>query len=338
MPTTISVLRNYADFLAFESEWQALFDAAERPWPYLRHSWLRASWEQQRSRLSRLRVVLVHEDDQLMMAGAFLFGIRRLRPFAQVLGGGIPQVEDVLWRPSGRTAIHAAALLDGLRQEGVLPRTLRFSQLRADSPLLGAIEDAGLTRRRRESRPAFSIPVADYPDFTIFMHSTGHNLRPDHGRRLRRLTEAEGYQYRHETGQAGLEALGWLFDTKRAWLEDKQERAGWLKSGHIDQFLRRALSMPDAPPWFVASLRLNERIIAASLCFTERGQWVFSKVAHDPAEHRYSPGRTLTLMLVEAAFAAGHVTSIDLGTTGENWKHKIAPARTDMLAKRVRLR
>jgi len=335
---TATVLRGPEAFRHVAVQWRELFTAAEHPWPWLRHSWLQASWELPRSRLDQLRVVLIHEGDTLMMAGAFVFRFRRLLPVVEFLGPGLPQYDTLLWRPSPDVSRHAAALLGALRREGVLPRLLRTTKLPGGSPLLAAALAAGLRRRHRGMTTSFSIPLAAHDDFRAYLHSLSSNLRLDHGRRLRRLAETEGYEYRHETDEAGLEALAWLFDTKRAWLVDKQQSAEWLASGHIDRFLRGVLLRPGAPPWMVATLRLGGRIIAAQLCFIERGLWLFSKIAHDPAAARFSPGRTLVLLLIEDAFARGDVATIDLSITGANWKDRLAPARTGVVSERLWLR
>jgi len=336
-PVEVTVLRRYDDFLAIEAEWQALFAAGQTPWPYLRHSWLRACWEFARWPLDRLRVILVREGGTLVMGGVFVIGFHRLTPVVRFLGSGLPQVEDLLWRPSPDIAAQAEALLTALRGECRLPRILRTVTLPATSPLLAATRAQGLRHRDNTGRPSYHVPLATFPDYPTYLRSTGHSLRLDHGRRVRRLAELGAVEYRQERGAEGLAALPWLFDTKRAWLEERQYHAPWLKRRYIDQFFARLLAWPDAPPWWLATLRLDGRIIAASLCFSERGLWVFSKLAHDPAEGRFSPGRTVTMMMLETAFAAGGVTTVDLGATGNNWKPRIATGRDRLLAERIRL-
>jgi CelD/BcsL family acetyltransferase involved in cellulose biosynthesis len=208
---------------------------------------------------------------------------------------------------------------------------LRCSGIPADSPLLAAARAGGARVRRRVVRQQFGVDLAAFLDFRAYLRQTGKSLPADHARRVRRLREAGALELRRETGEAGLTVLPWLLDTKRGWLEETGHQAQWLAAGYIDDFLDRLLRMPDAPPWWVATLRLDGRIIAAKLCYAERGLWVFSKSARDPAESRYSPSRTLTLLLIEAACAEG-IGRIDLGTTGEKWKAQIATTHVETLA------
>lgn len=334
----VEVMRGYKAFLRLEGEWQQLFAAAARPWPYLRHSWLRLSWELTAQPLDQLLVVLVREGDLPVMGGIFVLGSRNLLPVVRALGSGLPQFDDLLWRPSVRTAEHASALLTRLRQVVWLPRTLRSTQIRSDSPLLAAAGAAGLQQVRRATRTSFAVDVSAFSDFDTYLHSRSSNLRRDHSRRLRRLGEAGKLEYGRETGSAGLAILPWLFDTKRGWLEDTQRQADWLENGYVDRFFTRLLSRSDAPPWWIATLRLDGRLIAGKLCLAERGLWVFSKSARDPAEHRHSPGRTLTLLLIETAFAEKTVETIDMGLTGEGWKGQIATVRIEVASERIRLK
>src|SRR5690606_10595786 len=56
-PYTATVLHRFADFLALEPEWRELHAAAERPFTWQRHRWLRLSWELVwRRPLNRLRI------------------------------------------------------------------------------------------------------------------------------------------------------------------------------------------------------------------------------------------------------------------------------------------
>lgn len=228
---TVTVLKTMAEFEAMEPEWRELFAAAERPSTFQRHRWLRLSWELVWRRVPhRLRVVLVREDGVLVMAGAFVLTIHRLMPSVEFLSSGTPQCHDLLWCPSDRVPEHAHALLEALRAEMRLPRILRPSRLRKDSPLHAAVAAAGLRRRVRGTIPGAYVALRDYADYDAYLATLSKKLRSDHGRQLRRLGEMS-LAVTRETGAGVGEALRWLFDVKRQWLVTKGQKAEWLSSG-----------------------------------------------------------------------------------------------------------
>jgi CelD/BcsL family acetyltransferase involved in cellulose biosynthesis len=335
-----TVLRRYADFLALEPEWRELFAAAERPMPYLRHRWLRLSWEMLwRRPFNRLRVVLIRDrTGALVMAGAFVIRFYRLVPTVEFLHAGVPQYGELLWRPSPETAAQAALLLDTLLRSTRFAPVLRALQLRDDSPLKAAILARGLRSRVRRSQAAAFVPLRHYRDFEHYLSTLPGKLRPDHRRQLRHLAELPGFGYQHETGAAAAAAIRWSLDTKRKWLAERGYVAGWLSGGLVDRFLARFLAgSDDVPECWVGTLRVGGSIIATSISFIERDTVYFSKIAHDPAFGRYSPGRTLTLNEIGHAFAR-HMAEFDMGRGTIAWKRRLTPAERLVTSERIRLR
>lgn len=74
-----------------------------------------------------------------------------------------------------------------------------------------------------------------------------------------------------------------------------------------------------------------------SLCYVEGDVVLPSKIAHDPAFSRLSPGRTLLLLLIEAAFARGSA-EFDLGHGTMERKARLAVSPRDLTSERIRLR
>lgn len=337
-PYTATVLHRHADFLALEAEWRELHAAAERPFTWQRHRWLRLSWELVwRRPFNRLRIVLIRDRaGQLVMAGAFVLYFYRLVPTLQLLGSGTPQIDDVLWRPSGDTDAQATLLLDTLiRHRGGAPM-LRIERIREDSPLLAAIAARGLRRRvKGKAIVAPHIPLSQHPDFDTYLGGLSQSLRSDHRRRLRRLAEIPGYRCGHEGGDAAREALRWSFDTKREWLERRGERAPWLVSGHVDRFATAFLeSTDDVPETWIATMRFGGRIAASTITFVERDVAIFWKIAHDPEYAKHSPGRTLTLEEVRRAFDRG-LAEFDLGQGTVEWKRRLTSEQRIVTSQRI---
>jgi CelD/BcsL family acetyltransferase involved in cellulose biosynthesis len=330
---SVEVLRGFQSFIALEPEWRALFADAVRPRFSLSYSWLKLCWTLVRRRFpNRLRLVLVREAGELVMAGAFVLGFRRITPTVTFLTSGMPQHEDVLWRPTPRTAAHASLLLDALRRELRVPHRLRFERLATDSPFHAALSKLAARRRSINPPPLHVLRIDDYAGYAGYFASLTPKLRDDHQRRLRRLAEMDGFWTGIETGARRLEALAWLFDTKRHWLEEKGEEAGWLSSGMVDRFFAAMLADPDAPEFWVMSMRLGD-IVAAAIVMLERESAVFLKIGHDPAFSKQSPGRTLTLKMIETVFERG-LRELDLGQSYP-WKERLNPSLRPVAAERV---
>lgn len=320
---TVEIISDFRRFVALEAEWQELHAAAVRPTVFLAHKYLRLSWEQiWRRPGNRLLVVLVRDNGRLVMAAAFAKAFRRLLPSLHFLGFGTPQYEDVLWRASAHTAAQAEAVLTALRASVWRPRRLFAQRLREDSPFRQAAQGAGLVFKPRWRLEATLIELNAYPDFATYFATLSQNLKVDHRRRMRRFAEMEGFAFAFETGAGRDEALRWLFDSKRDWLTRTGKQADWLENGSIDRFTADLLQGNDAPQSWVVTLRAEGRIVAATLCFPEQDVINYSKITHDPAYEKHSPGRTLTLLLIEAAFAGGY-RLFDFGQGSLGWKQRL---------------
>jgi len=334
----VTVLRSFKAFLAVEAEWRELFAAAAHPTPFLRHSWLRLSWELRSRRFpNRLRVILVRERGRLVMAGAFVLGMHRLKPQFEFLASGTPQYHDVLWRAADSTERQAELLLEALMIETTLQAKLVTRYLRDISPLRPAIRAAGLQQRVLHAWPSAFVSLAAHADFEAYLGTLSPNLRYDHQRRLRRYADA-GIDYALESGEGARAVVQWCFDSKRRWLDRTGQEAAWLSSGYIDRFFASFLeAADDVPETWVAALRNGGEVMAASVTFIERDAAFFSKITHDPAFNRHSPGRTLTLLLIEAAFRRG-LREFDLGVGALEWKQRLRPEMRTSTIESIRLK
>lgn len=335
---TVTVLRSFGAFCAIEAEWRELFAAAAHPTPFLRHRWLRLSWSLRwRHFPNRLRVILVRQRGVLMMAGAFVLGQRRLKPQFEFLASGTPQYHDLLWRPSDSTELQAELLLDALLQATVLQAKIATRYLRDLSPLRAAIRSAGLEQRVLLEWPSPYVALAEYADFPSYLGALSSSLRSDHQRRLRRFADT-GVVYTKETGAAASEVVQWCFDSKRSWLDRTRQEADWLRNGYVDRFFAAFIEAgEDVPETWVASLRSEGRILAAALVFIERDAAFFSKIAHDPEFASHSPGRTLTLLLIESAFQR-RLAEFDLGVGALEWKQRLRPTMRTSTIESIRLK
>jgi CelD/BcsL family acetyltransferase involved in cellulose biosynthesis len=294
-------------------EWEDLRTRARFASVSLSHKWLRLSWQQRWRRFpNRLRIVLVRDRGQLVMAGAFVVYLFHGWPAVHFLNSGTPQSDDVLYVESDGATAHARLLLEKLRRSVPLPLTLRATRLREDSPLIAAAVELGWRARTRQRIVGATLDLTEHADFEAYLQSLSSSTRGGHRRHLRQLMQLEGFSFRHETGEERFVALQWLLDRKREWLVRKGLRAEWLKDRSFDRFADALLRGEDVPEFWVLTMRTGNRIIAAKLCLVERETLNYSKITQDPEFDRLSPGFTANVLMVREAMAAGF-SHIDLG-------------------------
>jgi CelD/BcsL family acetyltransferase involved in cellulose biosynthesis len=334
---TTTVIREYGEFVALQSEWNELFAAADDAAPTLRHAWVRNAWIEGRRKFETPLVVLVRLAGRLVMAGAFSLGIDRFKPTLTFLKGSLPHNDELLWRPGAHVTDHAVALLETLRGNLSLPRIQRHGRYLDSSPFLGAVSRLGLPVEPKEPWTRFYLATGAFDSYAGYLRSRSKQLRSDHHRRLRRLQETGRFELRREQGEAARPGLVWLLDTKRRWVRRHRKSAPWLKSGEADRFLGRLLFEAGGPPWSLWSLWLDGHRFAGLLSFEERQSWHFDMIGQDPAFGQYSPGRTLNLLAIEQAFAAG-IARVAFGTTGDEWKSRLLNGREITLGAKIRIR
>jgi CelD/BcsL family acetyltransferase involved in cellulose biosynthesis len=335
---TTEVLRDLPAFIALHDEWEELRGRARFAPVFLSHKWLRLSWEQRWRRLpNQLRIVLVRERGQLVMAGAFVVHLFNGWPAVHFLDSRSPQSDDVLYLASGDTGRQAQRLLAALRRSLPFPMTLRAKRLRDDSPLLPAAAALGWRTRTRQHTIASALTLTDYADFEAYLQSMSAKTRSGYRRHLRQLMELDRFSYRRETGEDRFVVLQWLFDRKREWLVRKGLRADWLADRSFDGFTKSLLRDDDAPPFWVLSMQTGERIIAASLCFCERDTLNYSKITQDPEFDRFSPGFTMNVLMIREAFAEGFAR-IDLGHGNFDTKSRLSKRTYEVMVARIHLR
>ncbi len=335
-PLTITVARSYDEFLAMAPAWSELYAQAERPLPFLHHGWLRLCWQLRRSAFKRPRAIMMHEAGRPVMAVAVAFGWRRLMPQMLFLGSGTPQYSDALWVKSERTLEHAEAMLEALARQPGAPRRLWARDWPVDSPFRSVA--IGWPTIERRQYATFQVALTDFPDWDTYFHRRGKQMRGDHRRRLRRLEEQRGkVTFVVEQGEARRQTLHWLMTAKSEWAERTGHKTPWLKDGSGERFLTAVLELPDGPESLVATLRCDDRIVAAVFCLRGGDALYVSKIAHDPSFAAYSPGRSLLMMLMELAFAEG-IALVDLMAGGVEWKHRFATGQSALVMQKVRLR
>jgi len=335
---TAEVLRDYPSFLALREEWEGLRARARYAPVSLSHKWLRLSWEMRWRRFpNQLRIVLIREQGQLVMAGAFVAFLFRGWPAVNFLDSGSPQHDDVLYVASDTTEEQARLLLSALRRSLPLPMTLRARRLQDDCPLRAAARALGWRSRTRGQVKAVTLDLTRFARFEDYLQSLSRKTREGHRRQLRRLRALPDFSFRHEAGEERFVALRWLLDHKREWLERRGLKGDWLKTGSFDRFVDRLLRDEDAPEFWVLTMRTGQRIIAATLCLSERETLNYSKITQDPEFDPMSPGFTTNVLMIREAFAAGF-QRIDFGHGNYDTKSRLTKQTHDVMTERIEMR
>ena len=335
---TTEVLRDLPSFLAVRDEWEELRARARFAAVSLSHKWLRLGWELQWRRFpNRLRIVLVRNRGQLVMAGAFVVYLFNGWPAVNFLDSGSPQSNDILYVESDETTDRARRLLLALRQSLPLPLTLRASRLRDDCPVMAAALALGWRTRTRNRSVAAILDLTRHADFEAYVQSLSSSTRAGHRRHLRQLMQLDRFSYGIETGENRFRALQWLLDRKREWLDRKGHRADWLRDRSYDRFADALLRGAEVPEFWVLTMKTGDRLIAAKLCFVERETLNYSKITHDPEFDRLSPGFTANMLMVREAMAAGF-TRIDFGNGNFDTKGRMTKQTYEVMTARIELR
>lgn len=335
---TTEVLSDLPAFLAVRDEWEDLRARARFAAVSLSHKWLRLGWELHWRRFpNQLRIVLVRDRGQLVMAGAFVVYLFNGWPAVHFLDSGSPQSNDILYVESDEATARAKRLLVALRRALPLPLTLRAERLRDDTPVMAAAHALGWRTRIRHRSIAALLDLSGHADFEAYVQSLSSSTRGGHRRHLRQLMQLEGFSYGLETGEDRFVALKWLLERKREWLVRKGHRADWLKDRSYDRFADALLHGDDVPEFWMLTMKTGDRIIAAKLCFVERETLNYSKITHDPEFDRYSPGFTANVLMVREAMAAGF-TRIDFGNGNFDTKGRLTKRTYEVLTARIELR
>ena len=133
-------------------------------------------------------------------------------------------------------------------------------------------------------------------------------------------------------------AIRWCFDAKRDWAEQRGKHAPWLLNRRVDRFVLQLVEgETDTSRCWIGTLNAGGGIVAASVCYVAGGILYYSKIAHDPRLGQHSPGRTLTLLLIQCAFAAG-LTVFDFGQGTGEWKARLGAEVHELVSERIRLK
>lgn len=209
------------------------------------------------------------------------------------------------------------AMLRHLLAAGDLPRTLALPLLPLEGPSFEALQEAcritgsRLCSYERWERPVMRPEAGD--DAERYLR---RSLGPGYKKRMqqfRAVARHGAMSFRRRRGEAARQALPDFLAL---------EAAGWKgKAGTAIARLPQALAYFDslathfaaADALQIDALQLDDRPLAMGLLVESAGTRHFLKIAYDETQARHSPGRALTIAMLQADFAGTPPVFFDSG-------------------------
>jgi hypothetical protein len=209
------------------------------------------------------------------------------------------------------------AMLRHLLASGDLPRTLAVPLLPLEGPSFAAIEEAcratgsRLGTCERWQRPVMQPQPGD--DAERYLRRTLGQGYKKRMQQFRAIARHGAMSFRRRRGEAAREALPEFVAL---------EAAGW--KGEAGTAIAR---LPQASAYFdslatqfaaadalqIDTLLLDDRPLAMGLLVESAGTRHFLKIAYDESQARHSPGRALTIAMLQADFAGTPPSFFDSG-------------------------
>jgi CelD/BcsL family acetyltransferase involved in cellulose biosynthesis len=319
----VEIVTDSARAVELSPAWDALAVACRRP--YCAPAWMLAWWRYHSTDERLLRIVAVHENDELVGLGPFFVdhterGAVRWR----LLGSQTSSRIEPVARPGSETAV-GAALASAIAIADPRPDVVTFEGTVDTSlwPDLLSQRWPGRVRPLRQVEMSMPAPTLTFGDrnYHEWFASRSPNFR-EIKRRGRRLVEQGGFfrvARTEEEARAGIAAFAELHHSR--W----EARGG---SGVLDDRVERMVS--DAAAAMVEDLRMRlwtieveGRIIAAELFLAAGGEVSNWLGGFDEAWSKYGPSLLLVLMAVEQAWELGDLR-FDLGSGDQDYKDRFA--------------
>ncbi|HEX4297980.1 MAG TPA: GNAT family N-acetyltransferase [Devosia sp.] len=331
---TFELIRTDEGFFGLEADWNGLWESLPAPSPYLSHDWVAMCWRfAGLRRPASRRIAIVREDGELAavlpLTARRRYGLlREYRPLTSLM----PQYTDALLRNDADAAARAACLLHGLAP-GLGVSRLVLGHVPDDSALLPALRGA----RRHHWGDTVGADLS--AGFDGYLARLDPALRSDHRRRLRLLRAAGGYELRLSDRSTIDADFNWLLAQKRRWEPPRGKRRRWVddlaSENSLREFSHRWL---DKGRLWLAMLSLGDAPIASSLYFAGGSTlWAFM-ITLDPAHKRFAPGRTLQLMTMERAAAAGFACVDFMWRRVPDWRDRLKTTEAPIQSVRAFLR
>jgi|GEM_PF-6618296 len=304
--------------LALEPEWRQLFEAAGRPSPFIDFDWVLMCWRQLAADGRNLPVVaIVRERGRLVLALALQR--ERKGSFYRYAGAhtSLPTYDWPLVSPQGDPALWLNKVVEMVRRDwrcfGIL-----LNRVREDAPIVPVL--SAYPHVRHNPRAVVELEGG----FAAYMATFSAMSRQQVRRYQRRLIPGGNVPLRLSTAATYDADLDWLLLQKRAWTPPGSDTLhDWLVRSDYEQGLRdlcrRWIEDGRAQLGFIEA---DGRRVAGALSFVAGTDVIYYLITYDPQFATVSPGRMLTLKLIEHAAAKGCELFDFMGGQWE-WKERL---------------
>lgn len=302
----LRVHRSPADLDALAVEWDGLLAAVPDALLSQSVAYTRAAWEAVAApRGDRLAVVTVSHGDELLLVWPLAVESHRGFTVAVPLGNTSGQeYAGPLVRPGphAQAASRLAAAVAHRLADVLALHHLPDRPLAPDGPLA-----------RFSTRTSTTSHLARRPadgSFDAWLAGRPQKLRWEIRRNRKRLDKAGALTVlSSDTDRdGGHGALDWIFARKREWLAERHLEREWINGDAAAAFFHALLDATAGaagPRLLVIALRLDGRIVSASVCYRSAAALEGFMMAFDPSLAKLAPGNVLMEECVRAAFAAG---------------------------------
>ena len=299
--------------------WDALAMEAGRP--FCAPGWMLSWWREARTGDSRLRVILVFDEDGLVGVGPFFaqvaFGLAEMR----LLGAGFSHRIGP-WARAGREELVIDSLAQALSEVKPNLASVVFEGIDRDDPWPDAIAAKWPSRKPARTRTdaMMDAPVIELnAAYDEWMERRSRRFRKE-GRRVARRLEEEGVRGRLTFDEAAIDSLLNLHYAR--WDQRGGSNVGETARAVIAGAAR---DLPGDGRLAVAMLEAPSGPIAAELVLCAGRTATFWGGGFRPEWAQHAPG-TQTMLLALRTLSEQDVQLVDLGGGAHDYKRRLADA------------
>lgn len=290
----IRTITDEAAFVSLKPDWDELYRKSASPYYSQSFEWCWRAWtDVGKPRGRKLHCLVGAENGRVVLIWPLVLYRRLLWSFACPLGPETSEYSGVLVEDSLEADRRTASAWQQLRHTAP-----------CDVLLLPAVRDGSALQRIIAANGVFAfserlttsqVDWAGSQDWETYYRSLRKKQRLDISRRRRRLAEIGKVTFEAtvETGELAA-VIEWIVRQKREWLARKKQQSGWFNTDQYRNFLVAiADRTAQESPVIVSALKLDGKVIAASVGRIERARVEAFLSAFDPSFGAFSPSHIL---------------------------------------------
>ncbi|MEM6460922.1 MAG: GNAT family N-acetyltransferase [Pseudomonadota bacterium] len=331
------VIEDEARFESLSSDWAELNSKQGPDGFFTRVESVRENWARHRNDpRTSLHVYVLRDGGKLIFGAPMIktrgsLGTHKL----QWLDSKTPLYDDVLVDPDADVKIVAERFAAHLKSS-TLRRVLKINFVVEETALHRVLTTIGAPLRYLTD--ATFLDLSEFTSWDDYVAKMSSNRRQQLRRFARKIQKAgAGPVQRVEDPGTRRLAISTIFEKKRSWVKVDDERPEWIVPAEAEAWFQNIAKHEDGRNrCHVFRLASQTDWIASILCFERDGTLYLSKIAHNSAWDRFSPGSVLVQQVLQFAFERG-LNSADLMIGRSNWKDRFVNRSRSVSNCRIRL-